>query len=120
MDAAQVETLNKVIRAINSGELDSALDAISNQVKNRRQRLDAQKVYMYCIGDVVQFNDKCRPQYMQGEKATIKSVDGNKFVVDMHRPVYNTVGRIAFDKGVKTSPQLVDVIDRADLAQIGA
>lgn len=75
--------LKAVIKFILDTETESDIDAIRNAIQARKQR-DA--IALRCslkVGDVVWFNEKTKPRYMVGQKATVKKINRERVVVDL-------------------------------------
>lgn len=70
-----------IIEQIVFGAADDILDGISRAVKDRRTVLDGVKIYTLKAGDVVRFNSKTRPKYLQGLKAEVVRVNKTRVVV---------------------------------------
>jgi hypothetical protein len=71
-----------VIRGmIIAGELDDQLSEISSIVSQRKRLIAAENVMQFRKGDLVQFSQSVRPQYLRGKHATFVRTEGDKVVV---------------------------------------
>jgi hypothetical protein len=89
---------------IGAGDHDEHLDAIISACMLRQRAIGGTKIFTLKIGDTVVFNERARPGYLQGEKATIKKINRARVVIDLHRPV----GRFG-QRGLRCP---VDIIDK--------
>ena len=108
MDTATL-TAPDIALAILDGKFDGDLDALSNAIRERRKVADNLKGLFLRAGDRVQFNDKVRPKYLQGVKATVVRVNKTRAVIKLDDPT----GR--YGTGNTTAPYaIIDKVEDAD------
>ncbi len=92
---------NELLTAINSGEFDEDLDAITTAVQ-RRRAANAPQAWDFLEGQEVRLSNKANPKYLRGAKATIRQINRTRVVIDLHSPA----GR--FHRGISTPPSLLE------------
>ena len=80
--------IEAVKAAIQSGELDKDLGAISTVVESRLATLRATKTATdFGIGDKVRFNNSCGTRYLVGHTAQVVGMKRTKIVVKLDNPM---------------------------------
>lgn len=84
-------TARELVSAIIKGNFDSDFDAIQYAIQERKSVLKVVKASelraTLSPGDTVYFNDKVRPAYLKGAKATVIRMARTKVVVDLDRMI---------------------------------
>ena len=80
-------TLEAVRAAIESGEMDNDLGALSTLVENRLAAVrSSKKATDFGIGDKVRFNNNCGTRYLVGATARVTGMKRTKIVVQLEKP----------------------------------
>ena len=102
----------RLLDAIAAGELDEHLVAIADAVQARRELLhtvnSAAAIAQLCVGDVVMFNRRIRPRYLEHELAVITELDDRWVTVRLAR----AVGRFR-DAELRCPPLALRKLDRS-------
>lgn len=99
--------INDLLDLILDGYADKHLDAINKAIHSRRKALENRKIFVLKPGDLVQFNERTRPKYLQGIVATVKKI--NKTTVTV-RTEDSRARKYAFGQ-FRTPVSLVDKVE---------
>lgn len=77
----------ELFEAIADGSLDAHRDAIYERFRRRDSMQRMEKVAAFAPGDTVVFNDKVRPAYLKGVKATVVKVNQTSVSVRIDNPL---------------------------------
>lgn len=64
-------TITEILVAIFQGDLDDDLDQLRDAYLQRTDRIAKEKFKEINVGSLVRFNDRTRPEYLQGALATV-------------------------------------------------
>lgn len=96
-------TKDEFLKLLRSGEFDNDLLQLSAAV-NARIKATEPQAEDFIEGQVVRFNNRVKPKYLQGKTATIRQINRTRVVLDLENPV----GR--FSRGIVTPPSLIEVV----------
>lgn len=91
------------------GGHDERLDELKDAIRARENALAQALRRSLKAGDTVQFNEKVRPQYLIGALATVTRILPKNVEVEM----IEDAGRYEAGLPVKTSPNLIDLVETA-------
>jgi len=93
--------IESICLSIARGELSSDdLNRISRSIRMRSEHLSQIKFFSLKIGDKVIFNNKTRPTYLIGAKATVSNIRTKKVEVTLENPVGRFRGKIITSTGL--------------------
>lgn len=99
-------TTHDIHSMIEAGEADDDLDMIVESIQLRRKVLQARILRDIEVGEVVMFNHKVRPKYLEGVFATVTGRNGSKLRVELD----HDVGRFSANTRIDTPIGIVDRI----------
>ena len=96
-------TGSQVIAAIVMGETDDVLDKIIEAAQQRQDAVGSSLGRTLRVGDIVKFNDKGRPRYLNGLHAKVLKVNAKSIkcqIVDEHREAAKRFGYGPFNSPI--------------------
>ncbi len=102
--------MSQLLDDILAGRHDDMLRDIKEITRKREKALAAMVHGTLKVGDSVQFNENTNPKYMIGALATVTKILPKNIDVEMAE----TVGRFEVGFPVRTSVELVDLVESID------
>ena len=87
--------------AINVGNFDADLDALSEAIRDRKKRLEQRKLVSLDVGQTVWITDQTRPTYLIGLEAEILEINRARAVIKLKG---GRAGRFSGER-IKVYPQ---------------
>lgn len=91
-----MQDLQQLLSDIHTGIYDDDIERLAIALRRRENAIASDTFYTVEVGDLVRFNNKTRPKYLQGATATVVDKNTTRLVVKLTKPAgkYSEFSRI--------------------------